>query len=427
MERTPYTEDFPEPLLVLPELYDGSLGQGRAIKIKTNITVHPDGAGILSVIDLGRGLSNLPRFLQWAASKSESNYHRNGHGAKKCLTKWAPDFQKAVWAVEYRVKGRDPIVVKYPYNGIKTHNVGIEDDDASLMPSGTAFHVVFDAKVLGIYNNAEKLAAAIQEVIETRYHESVFTRVEFELNIKWGDSQVVRRSKDPENMWHSFRYFVDQEVNAGNAEQVGAHEEKTSHGCPWTLDRFKLTIDGKKTYALKVRFPHYGQKNGSAQRVFVSLNERMIEAIHYHKLAGKPAVHNLDNGIIVFVDFVGEFSVVPEPSTTKVSMYEQDPIFIQFKEDVRRILNPSAVEVAPAPAPRGVIGQVLNAVAAAMAPAAPPAPSMSPARKNVTKDVLCKAFNVEASLTGESLVIVYGGERYDMSEWKVEDITFTRR
>ena len=428
MERTPYTEDFPEPLLVIPELYDGSLGQGRASNIKTTVVVYDDGVGVLSVTDNGRGLSNLPRFLQWAASKSESNYHRNGHGAKKCLTKWAPNFQKAVWAVEYRVKGRDPIVVKYPYNGIKTYNVGIEDDDESLTPSGTAFHVVFDIKVLGAFNTAEKLAAGIQEIIETRYHEPVFGRVEFELDIEWPNSHVVKRSKDPENLWHSFRFFVDQEVAAGNAVKE-MREEKTSHGCPWTLDRYKISIDGKKTYALKTRFPHYGQKNGSAQRILVSLNERMIEAIHYHKLAGKPAVHNVDNGTIVFVTFVGDFSVVPEPSTTKVSMYEHDPIFTQFKEDIRRVLNPAATEVVPAPvhAPRGVLGQVADALAAVMAPAAVQTPAVLSPKRNVTKDVLCRAFDVEASITGESLIIVYNGERYDMSSFKISAITFERR
>jgi hypothetical protein len=36
-EAVPYTDDFPECLLVLPELYDGSLNQGNATEIHTEI------------------------------------------------------------------------------------------------------------------------------------------------------------------------------------------------------------------------------------------------------------------------------------------------------------------------------------------------------------------------------------------------------
>jgi hypothetical protein len=126
----------------------------------------------------------------------------------------------------------------------------------------------------------------------------------------------------------------------------------------------------------------------------------------------------------------GGFSAVPEPATTKVSLYEQDPIFIQFKSDVCRVLNPAAVEapvVAPVVAPRGILGHMADAVVAALAPAAPREPALPPARKNVTKDVLCRTFDVEASLAGETLIIVYNGERYDMTDYKVANVVFERR
>jgi hypothetical protein len=431
MEKVPYTEDFPEALLVLPELIDGSLGQGSAGTITITIKVHPDGVGILTVDDNGAGISNLSRMLKWAATKSVDNLHRNGHGMKKCMTKWARLFQMAVWAVVYRNKNRNAVHVKYPYKGPDTLVEDIENDDKTLKDGGTSIHIVFNTDVLGTFNTAEKLAAGIQEVIETRYSEPVFARVEFILDVEWGDSHVVGTSKDPENPWHSFRYFVEQEVAAGNAVKE-KHAEGTSNGAPWLLVRFKIIVDGKKSYALKARFPRFGTKTPSAQRVHLALGERIIEAMPYHKLAGKPSAHPTENGTIVFVTFTGGFSAVPEPATTKVSLYEQDPIFTQFKSDVRRILNSAAVEAlppvpAPAPAPRGILGHMADAVVAALAPAAPREPALPPARKNVTKDVLCRTFDVEASLAGETLIIVYNGERYDMTDYKVANVVFERR
>jgi hypothetical protein len=433
MEKVPYTEDFPEALLVLPELLDGSLGQGFAGRtgvISIIIKVYPDGVGILTVTDNGGGISNLSRFLKWAATKSVDNIHRNGHGMKKCMTKWARLFQMAVWAVVYRNKNRNAVHVKYPYKGSDTLVEDLENDDNTLRGSGTSVHIVFNSDVLGTFNTAEKLAAGIQEVIETRYREPIFERVDFELDIEWGESHVVVNSSDEEKPWHSFRYFVEQEVAAGNAV-LEKHVEGTSNGAPWLLDRFKLTLDGKKAYALKTRFPHFGTKTPSAQRVHLALGERVIEAMPYHKLAGKPSAHPTENGTFVFVTFTGGFSALPEPATTKVSLYEQDPIFTQFKSDVRRILNSSAVDAPPAPpvpVQRGLFGNIADFLspASVLAPA-PVRDEAPPARKNVTKDMLCRLFDIDASHTGDSLMVSYKGVQYDMTVWKVEDIRFTMR
>lgn len=429
MEAIPYTEDFPEPILVLPELFDGCRGQGTATKITITIKVYADGIGVLTVADNGKGIQNLSRFKRWAATKSVDNLHRNGHGMKKCMTKWAPDFQLAVWAVVFRNKNRNATVIRYPYNGSETH-VDDEEADAEILKNcGTEIHIVFNSKVLCGLNTAEKLAQSIQELIETRHLESVFASVEFKLDVEWGDSHVVKNSKDPENPWHSFRYFVEQEVDAGNAV-LEKDVEGTSNGSPWHLWRFKLTIDGKKVYALKARFPRFGTKTPGAQRVNIALMDRVIEAMPYYKLAGKPSAHPTDNGTIVFVEFAGVLETLPQPCTTKVLMYPQDPIFMQFKDDVRRILNPAAVEVplpAPVAPPRTILGHVADAFAAALAPAVPLPPAPAPGRKNVTKDVMCRAFDVDAHLEDGSLVIVYDGETFNMAEWKVTDIRFARR
>lgn len=430
MEKVPYTEDFPEALLVLPELIDGSLGQGLARKIAITIKVYPDGVGILTVADDGAGISNLSRMLKWAATKSVDNLHRNGHGMKKCMTKWARLFQMAVWAVVYRNKNRNAVQVKYPYKGSETLVEDLENDSKTLEGGGTEIHIVFKPDVLDTFNTAEKLAAGIQEVIETRYREPIFDRVDFVLDIEWGESHVVTHSKDPVNPWHSFRYFVEQEVAAGNAV-LEKHVECTSNGAPWLFDRFKLTLNGTRAYALKARFPRFGTKSPYAQRVHLALSDRVIEAMPYHKLAAKPSAHPSDNGTIVFVTFTGGLCTAPEPATTKVSLYEQDPIFTQFKSDVRRILNSAAVEALPpppVPAPRGIFGNMADFLlpAAVLAPA-PARDEVPPARKNVTKDILCRLFDVDASHIGESLVVSYKGVQYDMAVWKVEDIRFTMR
>jgi hypothetical protein len=66
-EAVPYTEDFPESFLVLPELIDGGIGQGSASKIKIEIKFIDDNNGYLKITDNGVGVKNPSRLLSWAS------------------------------------------------------------------------------------------------------------------------------------------------------------------------------------------------------------------------------------------------------------------------------------------------------------------------------------------------------------------------
>jgi hypothetical protein len=102
-EAVPYTEDFPEALLVLPELIDGAIGQGSASKITIEIKFIDDNNGYLKITDNGIGVKNPSRLLSWASTESTSIHHRYGHGSKKCLTKWNKNYNSN-WYVKYRYK-----------------------------------------------------------------------------------------------------------------------------------------------------------------------------------------------------------------------------------------------------------------------------------------------------------------------------------
>ena len=65
-EAVPYTEDFPEGLLVLPELSDGSIGQGKATQIIFRISLNGENSK-LTVLENGGGIRNERRLLAWAA------------------------------------------------------------------------------------------------------------------------------------------------------------------------------------------------------------------------------------------------------------------------------------------------------------------------------------------------------------------------
>ncbi len=114
-EAVPYTNDFPECFLVLPELIDGAIGQGSATKIIIEIKFIDDKTGYLKVVDNGNGVKHYGRLLSWASKDSTTIHHRYGHGSKKCLTKWNKDYNSK-WHIKYRYKrpkGIDALVQIY--------------------------------------------------------------------------------------------------------------------------------------------------------------------------------------------------------------------------------------------------------------------------------------------------------------------------
>ena len=342
MEKHPYTEDFPEALLVLPELIDGALSHGKATDVWIQFTITPTG-GILRIKDLGRGLWNETRFLSWAASTSLTTSHRNGHGHKKAMTKFAPDFKTADWQVRYRKAGCNLVTLRGPFLGSRTPKTESDDDQTTLMPSGTETEIKFDpASVLERFADPARLQAGLKELIQTRYSETTLEAVTFHITINYtteaGESKCLRSDSRAEN-WHSFRWHVENGVDAGYIRAMREDEEHESNGAPWKLSIFKILPKGSQSFALKKEFPTYGQKNEECQRVYISLKDRMIEAAHLYRFLNRKR-DNHDNGFIVFVEFTSdELAKQPQPSTTKVSMFPNDEIYKRFTVDLKECLK----------------------------------------------------------------------------------------
>lgn len=339
MEKVPYTDDFPEQLLVLSEFYDGAIGQGNATEIITSFVEKESGGWTLIVKDNGRGIRNIPRLLKWSAPTSLDNYHRNGHGLKKALTKFAPDYPSANWTIQWRNPGQCLNTVRGPFRGLETPIDTDEDnhDTATLMPSGTKINVDTDFTLLGAYQTPDKLLQGIKEIIQTRFSESVLRRIRFRVTIKprTGDLKMINSEE-----WHSFKWWVQRGVESGTIERICEDEPHTSLDAPWLMSRYKIAVNGTTSYDLKREFPIYGAKNLQTQRVAIALQDRTIEYAPFYKFIGKKVNHNDDNGTIVFVEFVSpDLTRKPEPSTTKVSMYEINPIYKQFKVDIQQILT----------------------------------------------------------------------------------------
>lgn len=347
MEKVPYTEDFPECMLVLPEFYDGAIAHGKATSITTTVTWTNEQEAILDIEDNGVGIKNRERLLSWAAPTSMDNYHRNGHGHKKAITKFAPDYSTAKWAIEYRKPGQNVVTISSPFLGGST-KIDEDEDNVKrtvLMPSGTRTSIRFNSSVLGRLNDPLSLGEALKEIVQTRYNEATLRGVRFVFNIRGLNGvHLSLDSHEENNELHSFRWHVEKGVEEGYIRCICRYVEYISLGAPWKLSRYYITVKGSSSFDLKSDFPVYGAKNQQTQRIFISLQGRMIEAAKYHDFVNKKAAHNDDNGYITFVDFVSpEMTKKPEPSTTKVSMYAENPIYKAFVKNLHTILTSPTV------------------------------------------------------------------------------------
>ena len=345
-EAVPYTDDYPEALLVLPELCDGSIGQGEATRVTIQISLN-NGDSKLRVTDDGNGIRNERRLLSWAAAKATSNIHRNGHGTKKCLTKWEPNYEKATWQILWRIKGKNLQTTTGPFKGYSPDSI-IDDEGAdttSLMPSGCEISINFDANsVLGdLANNPDGLYTAIREIIQTRYSEDTLIKTEFILDIRHvSNNKFIPRSSKKEK-WHSFKTCVENGIKNHIVKKLheSTHEIDGGH---ITIEIYFINVDGNKQFALKKEFPKYGLKSMRSSRAHISLDGRVIEAIPIYQLLDKEANHNDYNGYKAFVNFVpktkGDFAKLPVPCTTKVSLYKLDPVYNSFVLKFKEVFIP---------------------------------------------------------------------------------------
>jgi len=142
---------------------------------------------------------------------------------------------------------------------------------------------------------------------------------------------------------------MENAIASKTTKVVSKHVEQIVGG-RWEYTQYQIIPSGKSSYHLKdpSMFPLYGQKNMQGSRVHISLDDRMIEAIHMYKIMKSPANHNDYNGQIGFVRFFADspqaaVDHMPTPCTTKVSFYENGDVFKNFKECLYNFIKKNPV------------------------------------------------------------------------------------
>ena len=333
-EAVPYTNDFPECFLVLPELLDGAIGQGSATEVTIEIKLNNDTTGYLKVTDNGTGIKNSTRLLSWASKESRGVHHRYGHGSKKCLTKWNKDYN-AKWYVKYRLKrskGIDSLFTCIsPFKGLQTKCIQDDDDETELMPGGLEWYVEFNKDILNKYDTIQKIFNAIKEIIRTRYSRKHLDKTNFILKVF--DDETTLKDSSKESNWTTFEEAVIAEIKKNNCKEIFNENIDFNENSKMTYRIYYITIYGGRGFDLKKEFPTYGQKNMNCSRIHISLNQRIIEIAPFWKfMENRDSNHNDYNGIFGFVNFENDVIIkpkedelyednLPTPCTTKVSFY----------------------------------------------------------------------------------------------------------
>jgi hypothetical protein len=153
--------------------------------------------------------------------------------------------------------------------------------------------------------------------------------------------------QETSSIWLTFQQQLEKEVAEGRAIVSRKKTVAIEGGC-WSATEYKLTCDGKVAYPLKQHFPIYGAKNMKAARVHIGLDGRFIEAMPLYKLLGRESNHNDFNGRFVIVNFIpttaNDYEKLPTPCTTKVSFYENCPVFKKFQVDFGEFLKEKELE-----------------------------------------------------------------------------------
>jgi hypothetical protein len=401
-EGVPYSDDYPESFLVLPEWIDGALGAGKASVINIYFDLTDPKKCELIVEDNGKGLINQNRMLGWSSNNTASNETENvyGHGSKKALTKFMPNYRTASWSLAWRTQDKKGVssslnMFSSPFMGLETKHEQDDDDEDMCKNSGLRWKLEFDISVLGKLNEPKSLMAALQEIIRIRYEPSYFQDFVINIKIKNGTEVISKNS----NKWKSLKQSLEEKVASGSVTKLyefDVTDGETNAKC--TL--FEIEADGRKFNIQGI--PNFGKKNMKATRIHIGRGGRYIEAMPYSKFIGIEA-HNFNNGLIGFINFTGE---QPIPCTTKVKMHEECPIFKkmlvlirkQFKRQPIKTPAPVTSHVpvpVPAPVPAPVAAPVQektkakkSAQVAASAPVPAPVPATVPSQVPVPVPVL---------------------------------------
>ena len=337
-EAVPYSDEIPEAFLVTPEWTDGAIAQGCATSI--SITFDLSTKNRITVTDNGKGVTNRDRLISWASKDSTDTHHRYGHGSKKCLTKWNKDYN-ASWHAKYRTKDRrgassSLFTLKGPYLGSKTHCDEDAEDETTLWPSGMEWSIEFENEALRNFNTPQQVFDVMKEVLRTRYSKKYFDRVDFILTVNV-DGTLFKSESSKADGWKTFKDLLDNEVSRGSAIVTHTFTEEFSPGVQIQYSEYHLNQDGRASYkdTLQKEFPIYGGKNMRSTKLHTSLDGRIIELIPMSRFTNK-AVHNSDNGIIGFADFIGnDYTHMPTPCTTKVSFRDSCEHYQKFRELIK--------------------------------------------------------------------------------------------
>jgi hypothetical protein len=348
-------------------MIDGSIGQGNATHVSIQFVRTDDRTGVLRVRDNGKGIQNTVRLKHWAAYDSVSNIHRNGHGLKKSITKFTPDFETAVWSIVWK-NGEEMGIheMKYPFVGMDTPIT--ESRGIAEFTTGTEITIVFEWDRLGRYVKAKDLKGALKEILRTRYSEEKLVRCRFTIEIQDNTGTEYEDSHADGNTWHSFEWYLNDIIRRGNVDIVLPRRSMTltTSDSPFDITWYKIA----RTSDLDEQgFPNYGKKQKECALVHVKLNGRTIEMIPFVEfMRNKGKNQDTYNGNIVMVDFTSvDHTKMPSPCTTKVSLNRETPIYKEWFLAMHEILNQ---------------------------PIARPQPVPVEPKRNVTKDVIAQSLGI---------------------------------
>ena len=327
-EAVSYSEDFPEALLVLPELIDGALGDGKATKINISITLNDNSPSILIVEDNGVGITSINRLTTWASKKPSSVEHVYGHGSKKCLTKWMPIYDNAVWNVKWRKQDAKGLsgclnILSSPFLGLDTNLTDDMDEEITCINSGTKWTIQFNKEILKDASPS-RLLEQIREIICTRYEKIIFINIKIIYN-----NEIIEENS---TKWVTLKEALEEYTRC-ELVNITTKFIEIFEGIKIDCTIYKIICDGRG-FCIN-NFPLYGVKNIRASRIHIGLNGRYIEPMFYNKFFGRE-IHNSTNGYIGFINFTKNTvdAILPTPCTTKVKFQEECPI---FKKCIERI------------------------------------------------------------------------------------------
>ena len=377
-DAMPYSDDYSDALSLIPELIDGALGSGEASEINLAIDITNPEKCTIDVADNGKGIVSLKRLLDWTAKDSgnigtESVY---GHGSKKAMTKFMPEYTSATWKIYWRKQDKRGVsgslnILSSPFKGLETAHTEDETNELICPEHGTHWHLEFNLSVLGKLTKPADILRSLQELCCVRYDPKFYQPYTIKLKVINGSDVKTTNSTE----WKSLKECLELETLKGNVKKTHEFRE--------TVDRtmadcsvYQIVVNGNTFASLHPEFPIFARKNMNAQRVNIARDGRYIEAMPYSKFMGKEA-HNNDNGKIIFLQFIsGDNLELPAPCTTKVKMQEECPIFKKMTAVIKkRILVAPEPVVKSAPPTSAPVARAVPPTPTPVTKAAPPTPT----------------------------------------------------